>query len=50
MDVNVVLERPGHRVSRRRRSKSKVGKSHRVSKLDSIEFFKSEFGISIVEE
>ncbi len=50
MDVNVVLERPGHRVSRRRRNKAKVGKSHRLSKLESIEFFTSEFGLNIVEE
>ena len=50
MDVNVVLERPGHRVSRRRRNKAKVGKSHRVSKSESIEFFTSEFGLNIVEE
>lgn len=50
MDVNVVLERPGHRVSRRRRYKAKVGKSHRLNKKESIEFFTSEFGIKIVEE
>ena len=50
MDVNVVLERPGHRVFRRRRNKAKVGKSHRVSKLESVEFFASEFGLKIVEE
>ena len=50
MDVNVVLERPGHRVSRRRRYKSKVGKLHRLDKQKSIEFFTSEFGIKIVEE
>ena len=32
MDVNVVIERPGHRVSRRRRAKAKVGTGHRVTK------------------
>ena len=50
MDINVVLERPGHRISRRRRNKAKVGKNHRLSKSESIEFFTSEFGLSIVEE
>ena len=50
MDINVVLERPGHRVSRRRRNKAKVGMSHRLSKSESVEFFASEFNLKIVEE
>jgi len=35
MDINVVLERPGHRVSRRRRRKSRVAVSHRVGREES---------------
>ena len=50
MDINVVLERPGHRISRRRKAKSKVGKSHAVSREESMEWFKSNFGINIMEE
>ena len=50
MDINVVLERPGHRISRRRKAKSKVGKSHGVSRGESMEWFKSNFGIEIMEE
>tara|TARA_B100000131_G_scaffold125630_1_gene122859 strand:- start:212 stop:739 length:528 start_codon:yes stop_codon:yes gene_type:complete len=50
MDINVVLERPGHRISRRRKAKSKVGKGHGVSRDESMEWFKSNFGIKIMEE
>jgi len=50
MDVNVVLERPGHRVSRRRRKSSRVGMSHRVSREESLDWFKNRFGLSIMEE
>lgn len=50
MDINVVLERPGHRISRRRKAKSKVGKGHGVTRDESMEWFKSNFGIKIMEE
>ena len=50
MDINVVLERPGHRISRRRKAKSKVGKSHGVTRDESMDWFKSNFGIEIMEE
>jgi len=50
MDVNVVLERPGHRVSRRRRRGVKVGVEHRVGKDESKAWFKDQFGLTIVEE
>ena len=50
MDINVVLERPGHRIGRRRKAKSKVGKGHGVTRDESMEWFKSNFGIKIMEE
>ena len=50
MDINVVLERPGHRVSRRRRAKSKVALSHRITADESREWFKDKFNITILEE
>ena len=50
MDVNVVLERPGHRVSRRRRRKASVGYSHRVSREESLEWFQGRFDLTVVEE
>tara|TARA_B100001996_G_C18609445_1_gene573090 strand:+ start:722 stop:1249 length:528 start_codon:yes stop_codon:yes gene_type:complete len=50
MDVNVVLERPGHRVSRRRQRKARVGRSHRVSREESLGWFKGRYGLTIVED
>ena len=50
MDITVVLERPGHRVSRRRRAKSKVGMKHRVSADEARAWFLENFNINILEE
>jgi large subunit ribosomal protein L5 len=50
MDINVVLERPGHRVSRRRRRAHRVAVNHRVSRDECMEFFSQQFGLTIVEE
>ncbi|RLI80240.1 50S ribosomal protein L5 [Archaeoglobales archaeon] len=46
MDVCVSLRRRGYRVSRRRRCKSKVGKPHRITKEETIEFLKN-MGVEI---
>jgi large subunit ribosomal protein L11e len=43
MDFFVVLERPGCRVSRRRHATSKLGTNHRVTKDESINWFKTKF-------
>ena len=48
MNVCVSLERPGYRVMRRRRMRSKVGGKHRVGREEAIEFFKREFGVEVV--
>jgi len=50
MDITAVLERPGHRVSRRRRAKAKVGAHHRVSAEESRAWFAEQFNINILEE
>ena len=50
MDVNVVLERPGHRISRRRRRKSRVSRPHRIERAESKEWFSEKFELNIVEE
>ncbi len=50
MDINVVVERPGHRVSRRRRQRGKVGMGHRVSQVESREWLKETFGLTLLEE
>lgn len=43
MDFCVVLSRPGFRVIRRKHCKKKVGKNHRVTKENSVEWYKKKF-------
>jgi large subunit ribosomal protein L5 len=47
MDVLVSIERPGYSVNRRKHAKAKVGKSHRVTPTESMEFIKEKFGIEV---
>jgi large subunit ribosomal protein L5 len=47
MNVSVLLERPGYRVSRRSRKSSGIGRSHVVNKEEAMEFFKREFEVTI---
>ncbi len=47
MNVTVLLERPGYRVSRRLRRSASVGKGHVVSKEEAIEYFKREFEVAV---
>jgi len=49
MDVCVSLERPGFRVKRRIKE-SKIGKNHLISKQETIEWLKNNFGVKIVGE
>jgi len=50
MDINIVLERPGHRVSRRRRRNSRVARNHRVVREECKQWFVDNYDIIIVEE
>lgn len=43
MDFFVVLGRPGERVSRRRRCKSRIGSSHRTRKDDAMKWFQKKY-------
>ncbi|KAI9291301.1 60S ribosomal protein L11 [Neoconidiobolus thromboides FSU 785] len=43
MDYYVVLGRPGYRVSRRKRCKSRVGFQHRLTKSDAVNWFKNKY-------
>ncbi|KAI3838972.1 hypothetical protein MKX03_031070 [Papaver bracteatum] len=43
LDFYAVLERPGYRVSRRRRCKARVGIEHRVSKEDAMKWFQAKY-------
>jgi len=48
MDVSVTLGRPGYRVKRRHRARSKVGLDHLLTLEDTMLFVKDEFGVEIV--
>ncbi|MFC1752310.1 50S ribosomal protein L5 [Thermoproteota archaeon] len=48
MDISVILERPGTRVMRRKRIKSKVGITQKVSRDEAIDFFKTKLNIEVV--
>ncbi|ADV65463.1 50S ribosomal protein L5 [Desulfurococcus mucosus] len=50
MDVAITIERPGYRVMRRRRMRSRVPRRHRVSKLEAMLLLKQLFGVEIVGE
>jgi large subunit ribosomal protein L5 len=47
MDVCAALKRPGYRISARR-NPNKIGKNHRITKDESMEYFKSQFGVEII--
>jgi large subunit ribosomal protein L5 len=47
MNVMATVERHGYRVSRKRRSRSKVGRSHRIKREESIEFIKHRYGVEV---
>ncbi len=47
MDVSVTLERPGFKVKRRKIKRSKIGKKHLISKSETIEWLKKNFGVKI---
>ncbi len=46
-DVCITLRRRGYRVVRRRRGKSKIGRLHRLTKEDGMEFAKTAFSINV---
>lgn len=48
MDVNVVVNRPGYRIAKRRISERKVASTHRITKEDTISFIKDKFSVEVV--
>ncbi|UCD07934.1 MAG: 50S ribosomal protein L5 [Candidatus Aenigmatarchaeota archaeon] len=50
MDVCVTLERPGFRVKRKNTKSSKVGKKHKITPADAMEWVKKEFKGEVKEE
>lgn len=49
MDVNVVIQRPGYRVTKRRVMKRKIPARHRLSREEAMEFMKEKFSVEVVE-
>ncbi|MDQ4074599.1 MAG: 50S ribosomal protein L5 [Thermoproteota archaeon] len=47
MDVCTALTRPGYRLAKKR-NPSKIGKKHRITKDEAIDFFKNKFGVNVV--
>lgn len=47
-DVSVSLERPGYRVKKRSYARTKVGKSHRITPEEAMEWVKKEFDVQLV--
>jgi len=43
MDLYVQLTRPGYRISKRKSKSGRIGRPHRVTKQDAIEWFQTEF-------
>ncbi|MBO3842171.1 MAG: 50S ribosomal protein L5 [Candidatus Brockarchaeota archaeon] len=48
MDICVKLCRPGFRVMYRRRRRSRVGRVHRITKEEAINFMRQRFGLEVV--
>lgn len=48
-EVAVTLERPGYRVKKRDYKSSEVGKDHKVTDEEAIEFVENELGIEVTE-
>ncbi|MDK2825395.1 LSU ribosomal protein L5P [Methanolobus vulcani] len=48
MDINVVVNRPGYRISKRRIVKRKIPSSHRITKEDTIAFFKDTYSVEVI--
>jgi len=47
MDFYTIMSRPGLRVARRRRCKSKVGHSHKISQADTVKWFKAKYDATV---
>lgn len=49
MDVNVVFQRPGYRVARRRIKARAVPREHRMTRDEAISFMKERYNVEVVE-
>ena len=46
MDVCISLKRPGYRISRKK-NPDKIGKAHRITAEESVDYFKTNFGVEV---
>jgi len=49
MDVNVVIQRPGYRLTRRRIMKRRLPRTHRLTRQEAMDFMRDNFSIEVVE-
>ena len=49
MDINVVLRRPGNRITQRALLKRRVPKKHRVDRDEAIQYMKDKFEVEVVQ-
>jgi large subunit ribosomal protein L5 len=49
MDVNVVIQRPGYRVRKRRILNRRLPHKHRVTREESMDYMKEQFAVEVVE-
>ena len=50
LQASITLVRPGFRIKLRKLNKTKIGKTHRISKKDAIDFMKLNYNVKIKEE
>lgn len=50
LQVSITLTRPGFRVRDRQQKKARILKTHRISKEESIEYFKKNYNVKLGEE
>ena len=48
LEVTVTLERKGYRIKRRRIKPKKIGKTHQITKEETLDFLKNDFDVKFV--
>jgi large subunit ribosomal protein L11e len=48
VDFHIVLQRPGGRVSKRKRCRSTIGHNHRIQREEAIEWFAKKYEIVLI--
>lgn len=49
MDVCITMQRPGYRIKKRRIARRHIPHKHRVTRDETIEFFKDKFNVEVIE-